>query len=137
MPRKKPGVSMSDRDVLRHRPSMSATGPVDDEGPPVDDLGDTEESIIRAMNGVFRDLSTGRISKDSADPMISAARVTLNAVKSRDAKQKIAMLEKLLQQAKDVANAGLAREAADRHHVTRADDSEAEADAEEEDDGDE
>ena len=134
MPRKKPGVSTSDRDVLRPRPSMTARVEVD-EGPPASELGSSEESIIAAMNQVFRDLSTERISKDTADPMISAARVTLNAVKSRDAKQKIALLEKLLKDAQNVANAGLKRQAEDRHHVTRATETEADADAEDEDDG--
>ena len=119
MPRKKPGISSSDRDVLRRRPSMDATGPVDVDGePPTMDLGSTEESIIAAMNQVFRDLSTGRASKDTADPMISAARVCLNAVRSRDTKQKIALLQKLLRDAQAVSDAGLRREAADRHHVT-------------------
>lgn len=119
MARKKPGVSTSDRDILRPRKTTTATGPVDDKPPGGAELGSTEESIIIAMNSVFRDLSTGFISKDTADPMISAARVTLNAVKSRDAKAKIALLEKMLQDARDVSNAGLAREAADRHHVSR------------------
>ena len=119
MTAKKTKVSASDRDILRSRTSTAPVADVDDDELEVDDLGNSEESIIKAMNGVFRDLSRGRIQKDSADPMISAARVTLNAVKSRDAKQKIAMLEQLLRDAQAVANAGLQRQAEDRLHTRR------------------
>jgi len=129
MPRKKPGLTNSDRDVLRRRPSMDSTAEADYSAPPGAELGDTEHSIIVAMNQVFRDLSTQRIQKDTADPMISAARVTLNAVKSRDAKAKIALLEQMLKDAQRVANDGLKREAEDRHHVTRTVETKPAADA--------
>jgi hypothetical protein len=143
MTRKKPPpigpISMSDRDVLRlgSKSRADATAPVGDDRPPprshIPPLGGTPESIIAFMNAITLACLDGELDEKKGDTLTAMARTALNAVKHRDAKQEDRELEELVRRAEEVNDAGEKHEAADRHHVSKAIDPEADAD---EDDGD-
>lgn len=122
MPRKKPGVTMSDADVLRPRKAKGiGTSPsyYPGDGPPtsVPVLGFDEQSIIDAMNWVFANAQ--RLEKKEIDGMTTAARICLSAVRSKDDKAELDRLQQMVRDAHAAANKGLEREASDRHHTNR------------------
>jgi hypothetical protein len=122
MPRKYPGISTSDREVLRGKPGPRAKSPEPEEAPPhgrIPELGYSEGSVLVFMNACSKALMDGAIDEKRNESLQGNARVALNAIKSRDDKAKIANLEQMLKDAQRVANDGLKREAEDRHHVTR------------------
>ena len=96
--------------------STSHDGPTSFSSIPI--MGYTEESILEYMNACSQALMDGLIDEKRNDSLQGNARVALRAVASRDSKSKITQLEKMLHAAQSVANAGLRREAEDRHHVT-------------------
>jgi hypothetical protein len=119
LPRKKPGISTSDRDILRPRKEPAVA---EDRPPPnrlIPDIGDTVESLAAFINAVARALIDGDIDEKKADSLTAMHRTALQNIKARDAKQEDRELDEMLRRAEAVEAAGLQREADDRRHVTR------------------
>ena len=84
-------------------------------------MGETHEEIRSFMEWVVESVANDDLDARRADVMIKAARTGLAAVKDRDASSKIERLRRMLAEAKALADAGKAREAADRLHASDED----------------
>ena len=121
MPRKRQGISTSDRDILRPRKARPTES--EDDAPPlrsdIPPLGETPESIIAFMNAIATACANNLLDEKRGDTLTAMARTALNAVKHRDTKVEDRELDEMLRRAEAVEAAGLQREADDRRHVIR------------------
>lgn len=85
----------------------------------IPDMGDTEDSVRLYLSAVAKAVAQSRMDPRTGDTMIKAANGVLTALKHRHNRTAVAELRQLLDEAKSVAKAGLAREVADRQHAKK------------------